>query len=388
MRGSYSNACFEFSKTSSGTYDEPIVLYGERNEDKSIGVQMSCCNSGRKTCFNFEAADYIAVDGFELVGGEYGVRAVGAGYDASRHSRGIAMLNSIGRSQNRDPFFTGQADWVVVEGNVAHGAGRGDGHGIYLSNGSDWNIVRFNETHSNNFSSDFQINADPASTCKEENIAFNDPRCDAYAGEGEGGRGASDYFLVDSNYFHHSQVGPNFTSVRRSLIRNNVFGFQQRHNVSFWQETDNPKLGSSENLIVHNLFITTGRHAVQFINHSDRNAFANNIVIGVKVDGAIATANPAALLMEVDDTVKSNLYRSNLYVSGRIEGRSATPDETSRADFSSGWFMRFPTTMNHDANDFRPTTAAPFLGLGQALAAAPSDRNGYARENRVDSGPA
>ena len=95
---------------------------------------------------------------------------------------------------------------------------------------------------------------------------FNDPRCDAYAGTGEGGRGASDYFLVDANYFHHSEVGPNFTSVRRSIIRNNIFGPQTRHNVSFWQETNNPKLGSSDNKIVHNLFITTERHGVQFSN--------------------------------------------------------------------------------------------------------------------------
>jgi hypothetical protein len=387
LRGRYDNACFEFSNANSGTYDEPIVVYGERNDDRSIGVQMSCCNSGRKTCFNLEAANYVAVDGFEMVGGDYGVRAVGAGYDSSRHSRGVAMLNSNGRGQNRDPFFTGQADWVVVERNVASGAGRGDGHGIYLSNGSDWNIVRFNETHSNSFSSDFQINADPASTCKDEGIAFNDPRCDAFAGEGEGGRGASDYFLVDSNYFHHSQVGANFTSVRRSLIRNNIFGFQTRHNVSFWQETDNPKLGSSDNKIVHNLFITTGRHAVKFENHSTRNEFANNVMIGMKVEGSSVTANPSALLMEVDDTVAANVYRSNLYVSGRIEGRRPGAGETVRADFSTGWFARFPAALNHDPNDFKPTAAAPFLGAGELLAAAPSDRIGSARVGRVDLGP-
>lgn len=387
LRGDYSNACFELKKTNSGTYDAPVVLFGERNDDKTIGVRMNCCNSGRKACFNLEAADYVAIDGFELIGGDYGIRSVGAGHDASQHARGVAMLNSIGHDQNRDPFFTGQSDWAVVERNVAYGAKKGDGHGIYISNGSDWNIVRFNETHSNAFASDFQINADPESTCKEEGIPFDDPRCDAYAGEGEGGRGASDYFLIDSNYFHHSQVGPNFTSLRRSLIRNNIFGFQQRHNASFWQETDNPKLGSSENRIVHNLFITTGRHAVQFSNHSNRNEFANNIVLGVKIERGAVTANPSALLMEVDDTVGTNVYRSNLYVSGRIEGRKPGRDEIALAEFSPGWFVRFPTTMNHDANDFGPTAAAPFLGRGGFVAAAPSDRNGHAREGKVDLGP-
>ena len=231
LRGKY-QGCFEFNKENSGNYDEPIVLYGERNTDKSIGVSMICCTSGRQTCFNLEAADYVAVDGFELIGGKYGVRAVGAGYPASQHSSGITMLYCNGHDQSRDPFFTGQSDWTVVEGNVASGAKKEDGHGIYLSNGGDWNIVRFNQTFGN-ASSDFQINADPASTCAETGIAFADPRCDAYAGEGDGGQGASDYFLVDGNYFHSSDVGPNFTSVRRSVVRNNIFGPQVRHNASF-----------------------------------------------------------------------------------------------------------------------------------------------------------
>ena len=187
------------------------------------------------------------------------------------------MIDCNGHDQDRDPFFSGQADWAVWERNVAYGAKKGDGHGIYLSNGGDWNIVRFNETFGN-VSSDFQINADPASTCEEVGIPFNDPRCDAYAGDGEGGQGASDYFLVDGNYFHHGLgTGPNFTSVRRSVVRNNIFGPQTRHNVSFWQETDNPKLGSSDNKILHNLFITTGRHGVKFEANSTRNEFANNV---------------------------------------------------------------------------------------------------------------
>ena len=285
LRGNY-QGCFEFTKENSGTYDEPIVLYGERNADKSIGVSMTCCSSGRQTCFNFEGADYVAVDGFELIGGRYGVRAIGAGYPASQHSRGIAVLNCNGHDQDRDPFFSGQADWAVWERNVAYGAKKGDGHGIYLSNGGDWNIVRFNETYGN-VSSDFQINADPASTCKEVGIPFNDPRCDAYAGTGEGGQGASDYFLVDSNYFHHgaatarARTSPACAGASSATTSS---ASMPRHGVSFWQETDNPKLGSSDNKIVHNLFITTGRHGVQFENHSTRNEFANNVILGVRIE--------------------------------------------------------------------------------------------------------
>ncbi len=292
LNGAYSG-CFEFTKENGGTYEEPVVLHAERNADGSIGVEIACCGTGRRTCFNFEGADYVAVDGFEFAGGAYGVRAVGGGYPASEHSRGIAVLNCNGHGQGRDPFFSAQSDWNVWESNVASGAKEEDGHGLYISNGSDWNLVRFNETYGN-ASSDFQINADPASTCAEVGISFDDPRCDAYAGEGEGGQGASDYFLVEGNYFHDSIVGPNFTSVRRSVVRNNIFGPQMRHNVSFWQETDNPKLGSSDNKILHNLFITRGRHAVQFANGSTRNDFANNLLIGISTDGDQPAANPKA----------------------------------------------------------------------------------------------
>jgi hypothetical protein len=385
-RGKY-QGCFEFTKEMSGTYDDPIVLFGERNEDKSLGVTVNCCTSGRQTCFNFEHADYIAIDGFELVGGRYGVRAIGAGYAASQHSRGIAVIDCDGHDQDRDPFFSGQASWAVWERNVAHGAKQGDGHGIYLSNGGDWNIVRYNETYGN-VSSDFQINADPQSTCKEVGVPFNDPRCDAYAGTGEGGQGASDYFLVDSNYFHDGMgPGTNFTSVRRSVIRNNIFGAQARHNVSFWQETDNPKLGSSENKILHNVFISTGRHGVKFENNSTRNEFANNVILGLRMAGGQAAANPAAILMEVDNSVADNVYRSNLYVSGRIEGRTPNGSETAVAQFSPSWFTRFPAAPSRDPNDFQPTAGAPFVGKGTLSPGAPSDRNGVARSSKVDLGP-
>ncbi len=385
LRGQYP-ACYEFSKPNSGTYANPVVLFGERNPNESLGVSLNCCTTGRASCFNFEAANYIAADGFELIGGNYGVRAVGADYAASQHSRGIAVINSNGHDQERDPFFTGQSDWAVFEGNTAHGAKDGDGHGIYISNGSDWNIVRYNETYSN-ASSDFQINADPLSTCADVGIPFDDPGCDAYAGTGEGGRGASDYFLVDSNYFHHSEVGPNFTSVRRSIIRNNIFGPQTRHNVSFWQETDNPGLGSSDNKIVHNLFITTERHGVQFSANSTRNEFANNVLLGVQVNGGKATANPAALLMEVDNTVGGNVYTSNLYVSGQLEGRVPNAQEFVRPGFSALWYRRFPVALNHNPNDFRPTANAPFLEMGTLSPHARRDRNNVLRSGKVDLGP-
>ena len=100
------------------------------------------------------------------------------------------------------------------------------------------------------------------------------------------------------------------------------------------------------------------------------------------------TANPDALLMEVDETVADNIYRDNLYISGKMEGREPTDNETAQEDFSPSWFTKFPTgAVRHDPNGFTPTTEAPFLGKGSRSPDAATDRNGIPRADKVDLGP-
>ena len=91
--------------------------------------------------------------------------------------------------------------------------------------------------------------------------------------------------------------------------------------------------------------------------------------------------------MEVDDTVGENVYRGNLYISGKLEGRQPNDQETAREDFSPGWFANFPTTLTHDPNAFKPAPDLPMLGKGTLSADAPSDRNGVSRSGEVDLGP-
>jgi len=396
LSGTY-DGCFELDSDHSGTYDAPIVLRGERNDDGSLAVTINCCTSGRHTCINLEAADYVAVDGFELVGGDYGIRAVGGGYPADEHQKGVAMLNNVGHGQNKDPFFTGQSDWLVIQHSTAYDTGSGDGHGIYLSNGSDWNIARWNETY-DTYSSDFQINADPSSTCADEGVAFDDPECDAVAGsDPTGGRGASDFMLIEANFFHHSLAqGPNFTSVRNSTIKNNVFALPARHGVSFWQETDNPKLGASNNVVAHNLFVTSvdNRQAVQFINESTDNRFENNVLVAVSIDGSTVSANDGGQLLATDGTtVDANTFAHNAWLSGFFGSEDSAPEYTPGSDelrlttFDANWFAAFPTALNHDPKDFAPTATAPWLDLGNLVDDVPTDHDGNARHDPVDLGP-
>jgi len=396
LAGTYAG-CYELDSDRGGTYDSPIVLLAERNVDGSPGAIVNCCGSGRRTCFNLEAADYVAVDGFELVGGDYGVRAVGAGFAANEHQKGVAVLGNVGHGQNKDPFFTGHSDWFVIERSVGYDSGSGDGHAIYLSNGSDFNVVRWNESY-NTVSSDFQINADPNFTCGDEGIAFDDPECDAVAGSHPtGGRGASDFMLVEGNFFHHSKAqGPNFTSVRNSTIKNNVFALPERHGASFWQETDNPKLGSSNNFVAHNLFITktANRQAIGITNDSTGNRLVNNVVVTVSISGTTVSATASGQLLATDaTTVAANTFEHNAWISGFFGSDDAAEPYVPNATelrlttFQASWFTAFPTTLARDAAGFAPTATAPWLDLGLLLPEVPIDRAGGLRKTPTDLGP-
>lgn len=386
--GTYADTCIGIEDSQSGTYDQPIVFAGELDDDGAPTAVIECCGDGRAACFNIEAADHVAIDSVELVGGEYGVRAVGSDFGADQHQVGVAVLRSIGHDQENDPFFTGQSDWFVIEGVVAYGAGQSDGHGIYLSNGSDWLIVRDSELYENS-SSDFQINADPIFTCEDAGVDFDDPECDAVAGEHPtGGRGATDFALVERNYFHDGfGPGPNFTSVRNSLVRNNVIAVYERHGTSFWQETDNPALGSRDNRVVQNLFVTVnGDHAVQFIESSTDNLFAQNVLLGLSLGGS-PVANPDALLLEVDESAGGNVYTRNAYVGGYMDGRDPGDGELREDDIDAAWFAGFPLSLQHAVDGFVPLGGSPWAAIGEVLEDAPGDMRGRARSAPTSLGP-
>ncbi|WP_456373644.1 hypothetical protein [Thiolapillus sp.] len=381
QEGQY-QGCWQLDEDQSGTYDMPVVLKAQSPE-----VNIDCCNNGRASCFNLEGADYVAIDGFNLQGGSYGIRSVGLAYQASGHQKGIAILNTKAGNQYKDPFFSGQSDWMVLDGNTGYGGGDGDGHGIYLSNGGDWAVVRNNELYHNS-SSDFQINADPISTCEDDGIPYDDPRCHGSALE-QLGQGISEFILVENNYFHNSNIGPNFTSVRNAVVRNNIIGPYTRHGTSFWQETDVPELGSSNNRIEHNLFLgNNSRHVLQTIAWSDRNQIRNNVLLGTRLSAGSISTNPDTVLVEVDqDTVTGNMFSGNVYIGGHFDGFSPSPEEKRLRSFSSSWFNHFPPDGMGQASDYRPDKTAPFFDSTRLLSTTPMDREGRPRRNPVSAGP-
>ncbi len=355
--GSYTNINIQIPEEKSGTYNDPIVFVSSAGS--SFGVHLQCNSGGSNataSCFNLEGANYIAINGFEMSGGSYGVRAVGLGYAAPSHQIGIAVLNNKIHDQFKDPIFSGQSDWMVVEGNEAYNAGSGDGHGIYLSNGSDWAIVRQNELYQN-VSSDLQINADPISTCQDEGISYFDSLCDGSANSGLG-QGVSEFMLITENFLHHGDGnGPNFTSMRNSEVSNNIFGPYERHNTSFWQETNNPNLGSSDNIISENLFIGHKGHLLQIIENADSNTVTGNILLALN-----STATAAALSIvsiEVDAT-SDGTFSENMYIGGFTDGHTILATEDERSDYDPDWFGNIGFGRINHPEDWTPNGTAPF----------------------------
>ncbi|MBN1609489.1 MAG: hypothetical protein JW940_22855, partial [Polyangiaceae bacterium] len=182
----------------------------------------------------------------------------------------------------------------------------------------------------------------------------------------------------------------NFTSVRNSVVRNNIIAFPARHGISFWQETDNPRLGSSHNVIAHNLMVTSvdNRQALGFTNNSTDNRFENNVVVAVSIDGGTAGPNDGGQLLVTDaTTVAANTFVHNAWISGFFgsddddEPYSPNQTELRETDFDPAWFADFPTSLgttrrrSSPARRHRGSTSATSRAKFRPIGRAPSERS-------------
>jgi len=227
------------------------------------------------------------------------------------------------------------------------------------------------------------------STCAEEGIDYDSALCDGSAREGLGA-GVSEFVLIEGNYFHDGTIGPNLTSVRNSVFRNNIVGFYSRHGTSFWQETNNPNLGSANNMIEHNLFMGESRsHVLQFINHSGNNTVRNNVLLAVSRSDTSVSARSNTLLLEQDSTTEdTNRFAGNYFVGGYFEGFSPTSADYTDDSFDRSWYANFPYAGDMAQPEaFKPVTNSPFTAKGELLSSTPKDRADITRINPADLGP-
>lgn len=358
------------TETHHGTQEDPIVFYGERNADGTLGVHFKCVATGASnasnSCFNLERSNYIAIDGFVFEGGTHAVRTVG-NFDNSAPQRGTTVINSRASLQFRAAISSGKSDWLVVESNVLNGAYGANGHGIYLGNGSDYNVIRYNEIYES-ASADIQFSGDPTSSCSD--IELSDIECHGSAKDGNG-KGVVEFFTISDNFFHNGNgQGPNFSSMKNSKISNNIFGPYALHGISFYQITDEPKLGSSGNEIDSNLIVVHRGHMLQFVKASDANKLSNNIMLAVNQVGTEVDAT--IQIVQTDNSIRNNTYTENFYFTGTDLGHALGATETYSPVLPPDLFPNAPFARTGHPEDWTPKEGELGGWLPPILAPFPS----------------
>ena len=379
-----SDAFLNLGARDDGTYAEPIVLRADRGPNGEYDVTFKNC--GSRACINMEFADYVAVDGFRFVSGAKGIRFAG---DSSAPNVGGAALNNRTDGMGDDGIFTGRSDWLVLEGN--HTSDSVDEHGIYVSNGGDFGILRGNESDGNN-ATGVQINADPHFVCGK--------RLDAKACWGSAkkglGNGVSEFWLVEDNFLHNNQVGMNLTSVRNSIVRNNAVVWSNNHGVAIWQEVKanggtgsvspdkmDPRYGGKHVRIAHNLFAqTTGtNYALSIVSWATKAQVRNNVLVG---------SGDNHPLLNLDASTTDGTFTGNLYAgAGTIDGTRGAGD-TVRANFDPGWYEHWDPSGASPFSDLAPADVAgsPIVSAAPFTSLAPDDAFGTPRpDTTVDRGP-
>ena len=239
--GSYAG----FDLRTSGTHTAPITFSAQP------GATIDRDNSTTTDGINLEAASWIVVEGFEVVGvTRAGIRAVLCEHVTIRANR---------TDQNgRWGIFTGFCDDLLLEDNECSRSG--DEHGIYLSNSGDRPTVRGNLLWGNagcglHMNGDLSMGGDGliSQALIEQNIIWNN-------GDPTGGSGI------------------NCDGVQDSIIRNNLLFDNHASGISLYR-TDGAE-GSKRNLVINNTVINAddGRWALNIQSGSTDTTALNNLL--------------------------------------------------------------------------------------------------------------
>jgi hypothetical protein len=137
--------------------------------------------------------------------------------------------------------FTDFSDYTTVENCESYGAQVE--HGIYISNSSDYPIIRDNRIH-DNYANGLHMNGDPSM---------------------EGGDGIISCALVEDNVIYDNGTGGgsgiNMASVSDSIVRNNLLYNTHASGISIYQSHE---VGSQNNRVLNNtiLMASDGRWAI------------------------------------------------------------------------------------------------------------------------------
>lgn len=244
-----------------GTSAQPIVFKAAGSGaiiQGSGGERDAFCVDGSSLASPWwEGADmYITLEGFTIRNASRAGIRVSCAHHVTARSCTLTRNGTWG-------IFTDYSDYSLLEKNECSYSG--DEHGIYVSNSSDFPIIRGNRVHHNS-SSGIQINADPAM---------------------EDGDGITTGAIIERNIvFENGRGGGaaiNLASVRNSFIRNNILYKNYAGGIACWADGNGPAWGCKNNRFYNNTVYfrnTEGRWAISLKEGSSGNLIRNNILCG------------------------------------------------------------------------------------------------------------
>lgn len=302
--------------------------------------------------FNIEDADYIVIDNVTVQhASRAGVRIVLADH--------VTVRNSTFIDNGKWGVFTGFADYTTVENIESYGAV--DEHGIYISNSSDYPVIRGNRLHHNN-ANGLHMNGD---------ASLSDP--------GHDSDGIISFGLIENNIIYENGVGGgsgiNMDGVTDTIVRNNLLYDNHASGISIYQIDGGS--GSQNNLILNNTILmpSNGRWAINIPDLVDtNNKVFNNILLNDHTSHGSITIPGAGLTgFESDYNIVIDRFSVNDNTISFASWQGLGFDAHSFIATANDLFV------NPAAHDYRLKAGSPAIDAGTTLADVTTDLEGKAR---------
>lgn len=327
----------------SGTAAAPITFRG--NGD---GVLIEGSGSARDAFFITEA-DYIILENLRI---QHASRA-GLRISWSDH---VTVRDCVFADNQTWGVFTGFSNYTTVEDSEMYGSV--EQHGIYISNSSDYPVIRHNLIH-DNYGCGVHMNGD---------ISM-------------GGDGTISYGIVEGNRIYENGEGGgsaiNMDGVSDTVVRNNLLYDNHASGISIYQIDG--ATGSQRNRLLNNTILmpADARWGINIPNSSDTdNRLYNNIVLN-------ADNWKGSILIPGENL--SGFESDNNIVSGRfsVDGGDSVIDLAAWQDygFGSHSFVAGSSALFFDAGagDYHLKGSSPAIDAGTALPDVPNDLDGNNR---------
>ncbi|HEX7321278.1 MAG TPA: right-handed parallel beta-helix repeat-containing protein [bacterium] len=237
-----------FDLRSGGTQLAPIVF-------KANGSSVQIVNQNPVTPdgINIENADWVVIDGFEVIG----ITRAGIRVAVSQH---VTVRNNYCSTNGRWGIFTGFADYAVIENNECCYSQQE--HGIYFSNSADHPVISHNVSHHNN-ANGIHMNGDASM----------------------GGDGLITDATVECNIIYENGAaggsGINCDGVAESRIYNNLLYSNHASGISLYMIDGSA--GSYRNKVYNNTILnaSNARWCVNINSGSYGDTLYNNILINL-----------------------------------------------------------------------------------------------------------